>query len=89
MCYVVVNQTTFLIKAFFTVVEFLWFLPCVYSLLVRKITFFSYTFVTMSALMWLLSMVLLGAVPMEFLEQNNFHQGCIYTSFPMYVFSGT
>ena len=87
VCYVVVNQI-FLSKAFFTGAEFIWFLSCVYSLLVTKITSFSYAFVTMSAIMWLLSRVFSGSVLKDFLQQINFHKGCFYTAFPIYVFSG-
>ena len=60
---------------------------CVFSA-GQKDNFFSYAFVTMSALMWLLSRVFSGAVPKDFLQQSNLRKDCIYTAFRMYVFSG-
>ena len=75
-------------KTFVTMAAFIWLLPCVCSLTVSQIAYFSNTFFSICVLMWIVIIVYSGGVTNVYLQQNTFYKGCIYMASPIYVFSG-
>ena len=88
MWYILVNQIIFLSITFITMAAYIRLLLVCILIWSDRLLILERHFFTMGVLMRLVTSVLSGGVPYQFLQQNIFYKCCILMASLLYVFSG-